>query len=471
MSHKNLGWAVVACALGLMTSPASRADLYQAEAALQKQDLPRAFSLYRELAELGHGGAQENLAIMYVNGEGVARDNVLGYAWAKLALENGAGDAAKAIVSQIEPHLKDAMRARVADIEARFGNAALRKSILPVMKTPAEFAAAVQSGGTACRMRAPADPDLFYPEDAKRQGISGTVLVEARVWPDGSARTPRVWYSFPAEAFDAPGRAVALSSQYRPMIENGVPVACSVLFKVKFRMQSGADVVANAETRKIAADLEAKALAGDPASQLAYGVILSMFPELNEDGEKVDTGFVKAAQAGIPSAQYLVALQLMYGGWCKKDEVKGRFWLERAANAGSVDAQSVLGSHLLRASADAASRDQGFAWLQRAASSSHREAKFLFSSLLVSWPDASRRDPAKALALLAEIRDTFEYDPAFHEIRAAALAAHGDFKAAVGAQKRAVGAARNLKWDTAREKVRLEAYEKGQLADGELISF
>lgn len=471
MSRRNLAGAILACVLWLAGAPAARADLYQAADALQKQDLPRAFVLYRELAELGHGGAQENLAIMYVNGEGVARDNVLGYAWARLALDNGAGDAAKSIVSQIEPHLKEASRARVADIEARFGREALLKRILPIRMAAAKQPAATPAGDTACRMRAAADPDLFYPEAAKRQNVSGSVLVEAEVKADGSARTPRVWYSFPPEAFDAPGRAVALSSQYWPKKENGKPVACTILFKVKFRTTGSHGGVDTPATRKMVADVRAKALAGDPASQFSYGVILSMLSELNKEDEQPEEWFVRSGQAGFPPAQYLVALRLLRGRDCVRDEAKGRFWLEHAANAGSVDAQTVLAVHLLREGADAASRDQGFEWLKRAASSTHREAKFKFASLLTGWPDPSRRDPAQALALLGEVRGTFEYDPAFHEIRAAALAAKGDFKAAINAQQRAIGLANKLDWDTDRERIRLDAYEKGQLAVGELISF
>ena len=472
MSHQNLSWAVVACAIGLTAAPAVRADLYQAAAALEKQDLPRAFDLYREIAELGHGGAQETLAIMYVNGEGVSRDNVLGYAWAKLALANGGGDSAKSIVSQIEPHLKEPTRARVADIESRFGPEALRKRILPVPMSPAEVAAASKPNTTACRMRSPADPNLFYPQEAKRQGITGTVLIEASVEPDGSARAPRVWYSFPAEAFDAPGRAVALSSNYSPRIEDGKPVACSILFKVRFRMTGGgSDDIANAGSREILADVKARAFAGDPMAQLSYGVILSMYSELNKENDSPEDWFLKSAQAGFAPAQYLVALRLLKGSACAKDEAKGRFWLERAAHGGNVDAQTVLARQLLRAGADAASRDQAFEWLQRAASSSHREAKFRFASLLSVWPDKARRDPVKALTLLAEVKDTFDYDPAFHEVRAAAFAAQGDFKAAMNAQQRAIHLAHKLDWDTRREKARLAGYEKGELAGEELISF
>src|SRR5689334_5279768 len=118
-------WGLWIC----LAAPAAWADLYQAAAAYQKQDLPRAFELYRELAELGHIEAQENLAVMYVNGEGVKRDNVLGYAWAKLALESGDRDLAKGIVAQLEPHLTDSARAKVAEVGAQFGRDALLRRI------------------------------------------------------------------------------------------------------------------------------------------------------------------------------------------------------------------------------------------------------------------------------------------------------------------------------------------------------
>ena len=45
---------------GLFQSPA-RADLYGAQQAYKKQDFTQAFTLYRELAELGHPSGQEIL--------------------------------------------------------------------------------------------------------------------------------------------------------------------------------------------------------------------------------------------------------------------------------------------------------------------------------------------------------------------------------------------------------------------------
>ena len=115
--QRALSLAIVAM---LVPGPAT-ADLYAAAAAYQKQDFAASFQLYRELAELGRREAQENLAAMYVDGEGVKRDNALGYAWAVIAKENGAGAGVQNIIDQLEPHMTSAARARVAEVQSKFG--------------------------------------------------------------------------------------------------------------------------------------------------------------------------------------------------------------------------------------------------------------------------------------------------------------------------------------------------------------
>ena len=117
--------------LGLLICSAAHADLYSAQQAYDKKDFVQAFALYREIAEMGHPVGQETLAVMYVNGEGVKRDNVLGYGWALIANENSQSDIALNIISQLEPHLTDAARQRVAELQAQFGRAALQERLLP----------------------------------------------------------------------------------------------------------------------------------------------------------------------------------------------------------------------------------------------------------------------------------------------------------------------------------------------------
>ena len=85
-------------------------------------------------------------------------------------------------------------------------------------------------------MKTPANPDKFYPSDAKQQAIAGSVLVEATVAPDGRARNARVWNSLPVGVFDEAGRRVALSNVYFAPRENGVAKSCTILFRVRFRI-------------------------------------------------------------------------------------------------------------------------------------------------------------------------------------------------------------------------------------------
>jgi TPR repeat protein len=54
-------------------------------AAPSSGDLARAFQLFLKATEQGYAVAQNNLAIMYANGQAVARDYVWAYAWLDVA--------------------------------------------------------------------------------------------------------------------------------------------------------------------------------------------------------------------------------------------------------------------------------------------------------------------------------------------------------------------------------------------------
>ena len=61
--------------------------LLDAQNALEQQDYPQAFMLYRTAAQWGHKGAQYVLGELYLRGKGVERDAVVGYAWLEVAAE------------------------------------------------------------------------------------------------------------------------------------------------------------------------------------------------------------------------------------------------------------------------------------------------------------------------------------------------------------------------------------------------
>jgi TPR repeat protein len=58
-------------------------------AAYKAGDYSKAIQLLRPLAEQGHARAQNNLGVMYANGEGVVQDYVEALKWTRLAAEQG----------------------------------------------------------------------------------------------------------------------------------------------------------------------------------------------------------------------------------------------------------------------------------------------------------------------------------------------------------------------------------------------
>jgi len=75
------------------------------------------------------------------------------------------------------------------------------------------------------------------------------------------------------------------------------------------------------------------------------------------------------------------------------------------------------------------------------------------------------------MSLLDEVYRGVKDDPTVHEIRAAAQANLGDFKAAANTEREAIRKAGRLKWDLAPLNERLAAYTSGQPWTGTLLTF
>ena len=83
--------------LVLLYPMASMADFHEGLEAYIRGDFVTAIRLWRPLAEAGHAKAQNNLGVMYANGEGVPQDDVRAYAWGKLAEAHGDKNAPKGV--------------------------------------------------------------------------------------------------------------------------------------------------------------------------------------------------------------------------------------------------------------------------------------------------------------------------------------------------------------------------------------
>ena len=110
-------------------------------------------------------------------------------------------------------------------------------------------------------------------------------------------------------------------------------------------------------------------------------------------------------------------------------------------------------------------------WLERAAKQNNSAAKLLLSAVLAASPLSDVRDPPRALTLTDSIEHQYKIDPSYWEIRAAANASRGDFKAAVKTQAKAVSEAMHLGWDVVLLQQRQSLYESGQPWTGNLLAF
>lgn len=453
---------MLALVLVMGTPRAEAANWYAAAQAYEAKELTQAFEMFRELAELGLPRAQEALATMYVNAEGVPRGNVQGYAWAKIAKENGSSEV-QTIIDQLEPHMSANARKIADDLHARFGAEAVRKRLLPDMSDPLAYKAhlrcAITKGASGT-----------YPSSAMNRGIQGNIFTQVTVGMDGRARNPRVLYAVPPGEFEEAAIRTVLMSEFRAAKENGVKVPCRMMVALRF-------VIPQYESEdypkldKYVAKILAAAEKGDPSSQLLYGLVIAGLPQLGKTSADAMPWYAKAAQAGLPLAQFLVGSAVLEGAGPVRDEEKGMFWLNKAAEAGSPDAQITLARRLLSGSPTPEKSAEAWGLIEKAAASGNRDGKFYLAAVLAAGNDVTRRDAKRALTILGEVMRDVDSDPTAFEIRAAAQAMLGNFSEALKDQRKAVRMAEGLKWQATPQKERLTNYATGKPWIGDLFAF
>lgn len=446
----------------LLTSTPASADLYSAQVAYEKHDFNTAFAQFKELAELGQPQAQYNLAALYARGEGVPINLTYAHAWASLAGQNGEGKGAT-LASTLEPQLTPTSLRISADIQAQYSQATLNTRLLPRMLKGREY-----EDRDPVRPSQPFQPT--YPAPAEQQGIQGEVYVEFIVAPDGHPRIPRILYAVPSGYFEPTVRESVMRSVYLPARINGEPVSTSVSIFYNFKI-SDASIRDYGNLERRVREIKLKAEAGDPSAQMLYGMMIAGLPQLNQTYDQALPWFLKAAQAGAPYAQYQIGTGLLRGRGCQCDAGKGEIWLEKAAQADQADAQVSLAEFLLKDQVNRNAVTGALVWLERAAKQGNGSAKLLLSAMLAASPSAEIRDPARALKLADGLEHEYKHDPSLWEIRAAAKASGGDYKAAAKLESQAITEATSLGWDLARLKKRQSLYASQQAWSGDLLEF
>jgi uncharacterized protein len=456
-----LSAASVASGLLLMACPAS-ADLRTAQVAYDKHDFNSAFKQFTELAELGQPQAQYDLAVMYVRGEGVDPSMTYGHAWASLAAENGESKGA-ALATELEPGLTQTSLRLSADIQAQFNQVTLDKRLLPIILKGRDY-----QDRDPPRLSKPFMP--AYPSNAQQRGVQGEVYVEFIIASDGHPRIPRILYALPTGFFEASVRNSVMRSVYLPARINGKPISSQHSMFYNFVVNT-VSIHDYGDLEQRVAKTKLKAEAGDPSAQMLYGMMIAGLPQLKQTRDRAVPWFLKAAQAGAPYAQYQIGTDLLLGRGCQCDNTKGEIWLEKAAQADQADAQVSLAEYLLRDKANSDSVAGALIWLERAAKNGNNSAKLLLSAMLAANPSTDIRNPARALALAGNLEHEYKEDPSLWEIRAAANASQGDYRAAVNAESKAIGEATSLGWDLAALEERQGLYAAHRSWSGNLLDF
>jgi TonB family protein len=447
---------VAACLCG---AP-SWADLYSAEVAYQKKDFSKAFEQFKELAELGQPHAQYNLAVMYARGEGVEVSNTRAHAWASLAGTNGMAEGSE-LAEKLAPELTPTSLKISADIQAQFNQAALDARLLPRVNHGADY-----EGRSPVRPLKPFVPS--YPDLAREKGVQGEVYVEFTVAADGHPRMPRILYAVPQGYFEPTVRDSVMRSEYVPARINGQATATLVSTFYNFKMSS-VTIHDYGSLEDRVRETKIKAEAGDPSAEMLYAMMIAGLPQLHQTYDQAMPWFLKAAQSGARYAQYQVGLGLLQGRGCHCDPNKGELWLEKAAQADEADAQVSLAEYLLQDKSKGDSIAGAMTWLERAAQQGNSSAKFQLAAVLAAYP--TDRNPKRALELIDGLERDYKNDPTLWEVRAAANASRGDFKAANEAESQAISRAKQLGWDTSDLAQRQQLYASGHAYSGNLLRF
>lgn len=445
----------------------AHADLYSASAAYKKGDYSHALTDFLALAELGQPQAQLDAAILYRNGQGAPQSDIHAYAWAVLAAENGNAEAKK-LADEIRPRLAPGSERVAGWIMAPYTPEALNQRLMPVRRYPTREAA-LEDHKRQEQCRPVHLYKWVYPEDARRQGIEGDVFIAFSLMRDGTARLPRVILEVPAGEFGAPARESVLRDRFAPLPPGSSSMNCLLFYR--FTLGTGESESDYPNLSDFVQNVFHHASAGDPNSQLMYGMLLVGLPQLGKFGDSGLPWFLRAAQSGVPLAQFEVGYSLLIGLGCVRDEAKALNWLRMAADQNEPNAEVTLATGAMKGSPQFGNIAQAKTWLEKAAAQGNRDGGLYLSALLAAAPEPTLRDPQRALELLQKVFHHVYIDPIGFEIRAAAQASQGHFGDAVESEKKAIRRAHSLRWDLSPLQARLASYQAGKPWYGNLLDF
>lgn len=135
------------------------------------------------------------------------------------------------------------------------------------------------------------------------------------------------------------------------------------------------------------------------------------FPSLDMGRDIYKTYVKSAAEAGVPEAENEYAYMLMLGFGTNKNSEEAIQYLLRAAQSGYARAQYKLAREFLSGRAIETDEVKAKFWLEQAAEQGEQYAQFWLARLLIESDNELLRDPDRAKALLASVKEQQSYNP------------------------------------------------------------
>ncbi|WP_154222559.1 SEL1-like repeat protein [Marinicella rhabdoformis] len=435
----------------LLLSGFAQADFLDGIEAYENKDYVTAFTTFSELATLGNHRAQFNLAVMYMNGEGVPKDLELAYAWSKLAQQDEHTDFAKVaekILADTDKNQHPILEEKAAQIQAQYGKEAILHKLSPNEYIPNKAQKnKLHAVVSPIKRTAPR-----YPKEALNDRKQGWVTAMMDIHPDGSVRSVEIIESFPDTVFEKPTVDALSTFKFDVSFPEGVDpyvVQAKQTFIYELPLQASQSKINDLYEKRLTT-LKEHASQGHPDAQYVYAVAARshIVPEqLKIDQKEANHWLLKAAQNGHVEAQYLLGKNILRGKGCQVEKQKAVDWIVYAAEQGHD--KSAREVHRLLTEYDNLNHTEKSPhnWLKLSAESGNPESQLEYAQFIADSESPTEETLKIAEQFLASYTDHRKKNVYWYQTAAQIEMIKGDAKLAQKYQKKAKKMAKKLGWD------------------------
>lgn len=435
-------WVSLALLIPLRTTAA---DINDAVKAYTSSDYNAARAIFFELAQMGSGTAQYNLAIMAMRAEGTAANKVEAVGWMLAAQQNGRDEDPK-LLTKLRSELAAEEVSQANLIANQYGKEALQSRLIPL-----------DQKATCSAVQPKKVIKISKPWDTPDDGV---VILDFTLGLDGVPHDLEVIVSEPQGRFTKGAAESLMNARFEPARYQGEPIETRERFIFKFLRDCSQRTMGALWSNQWVKDTQEAAKSGDLAALYSLAIAAHMDKSLGIKSETKWSWLLSAAQDGEPRAQYWIASLIGIKGHCESQN-KMIPWLEQAAKAGHPAAKASLAERTLRGAMDQNGITRIKALLEGLENTTNIYALKHAAAILAASPHVELRDPSTALKLARQIDlKIIPIDPEIHEVIALTLAANQDFEGAAAEQKQALSRAKKLKWNTSEMEIRLDLYQK-----------